>query len=94
MHIELANKIDREMWYFDKKSTSVWPVYAIAESITGDTIDTNCGQRLRTSTKSHAIFNYWYFARLAQKEARKEFDEEYYSILKDKGARRIRLESS
>ena len=81
MRIELAQTERREMWFFDKKLEAFWPIVCVAESKSGNTIETDCGQRLRTSTKSHAIFFSWDFARIAQKMAKNELDAEYDEIL-------------
>lgn len=82
MKIELANKCNREMWYFNKRTLAIYPVIAIAESSSGETIDTDCGQRIRTCAKNHAVFYSYDFALLARKEEKKEFNDEYKEILK------------
>jgi hypothetical protein len=82
MRLKLANECNREMYYFKKSTLEIWPVFAVAESRSGDTIDTNYGERLRTSSKNHAIFNSYDFALLARKEAKNEFDDEHAEILK------------
>lgn len=90
MRLELANKVDREMWFFDKKTAQIWPVSVIAESKSGDTVDTNYGQRLRTSAKHHAVFNNWDFARIAQKMEKNEVDAEYDEILARNNLKRFK----
>jgi hypothetical protein len=88
MRIELTNKCSREMWYFDRELNSIWPVFVVAESKSGDTVDTNNGQRLRTSTKTHAIFYTWDYARIAQKLNGNELDSEYDELLRRNKLRR------
>lgn len=90
MRLELANKSVREMWYFDKKQCAIWPLMIAYESRSGDTVDTVYGERLRTCTKSHAIFNSWDFARIAQKVERNELDAEYDELLKKNKLRHFR----
>lgn len=89
MRIELSEIANREMWFFDKKTASIWPVYAIRESRSGNTIQTSDHQIIRTCAKNHAVFNSYDFARIAQKQAKNEFDAEYDEILKKHKLRRM-----
>lgn len=91
MRLDLAQNVSREMWFFDKKTAQIWPIIAVAESKSGDTIDTDYGARLRTGTKTHAIFNSWDFARIAQKQEKNELDAEYDEILARNKLRRGKL---
>jgi len=81
MKLKLAEIEPREMWFFDKKLEEIWPVIAVAESRSGSTIETNYGERLRTSTRKHAIFFDFDCARIAQKMAKNEIDSEYHELL-------------
>lgn len=90
MRLELAIKSVREMWFFCRKSAEIWPVIAVAESQSGNTIDTMHGQRLRTNTKTHAVFNNYDFARIAQKDSKNEIDAEYDDLLARNKLRRIK----
>lgn len=90
MKIQLAIECDREMFFFDRKTAEIYPVKSVRESISGDTIETIDGQIIRTCSKNHAVFNIYSFARLAQKEARNQFDAEYDQILKEQKLIRIR----
>ena len=92
MNIALALQEHREMWFFDKKSVAIWPIYIVAESKSGDTVETEDGRRIRTAAKSHAVFNTWDFARIAQKIERKEFDVEYEELLARNKLRRTQIE--
>lgn len=89
MKIELANEINREMWFFDKKQAAIWPVFAVRESKSGDTIKTSDGQTIRTCAKNHAVFYSYTMAKIAQKQERKEFDTEYDELLKQNKLRRM-----
>ena len=89
MQIELAQIEPREMWFFDKKLEAIWPVTVVAESKSGNTVETIYGERLRTSTKKHAIFFSWDYARIAQKMARNEIDAEYDELLAKNKLRRM-----
>lgn len=89
MRLELAVKNRREMWFFDKKSNAIWPVVSVAESNSGDTIDTDYGARIRTCAKNHAIFNSYDFARIAQKLGKNELDAEYDELLQKNNLRRV-----
>lgn len=89
MQIELAQIEPREMWFFDKKLEAIWPVVVVAESKSGNTVKTNHGEMLRTSTKKHAIFFSWDYARIAQKMAKNELDAEYDEILSRNKLRRV-----
>ena len=91
MRIELANKVSREMYFFERKTAQIWPVAVVAESKSGDTVDTAYGERLRTNTKTHAVFHGWDYARIAQKLERNELDAEYDEILARNKLRRVRV---
>jgi len=77
MKIELKNECNREMWFYDRKTCSIWPVFAVRESRSGDTIQTGDGKIIRTCANNHAVFNNYDYARIAQKYDRKEFDYEF-----------------
>lgn len=90
MKLELTEQAQREMWYYDRKLNEFWPITTIAESRSGKTVDTSYGQRIRTSTQTHAVFYSWDFARIAQKLAINELDDEYDEILARNKLRRIK----
>jgi hypothetical protein len=90
MKIELQEQSEREMWFYDRNKNEIWPIHIIAESRSGKTVDTNYGERLRTSTKKHAVFYSWDFARIAQKMELNELDSEYDEILARNNLRRVK----
>lgn len=90
MRIELANQANREMWFFDKKSAEIWPIFVTKESSSGNTVETEHGQILRTGTKRYAIFNSHEMAQIARKTQLQQFDAEYDELLKRNKLRRIK----
>jgi len=85
MKIELKNECNREMWFYDRKTRQIWPVWADRESRSGDTIQTPDGSIIRTNAKHHAVFNNHDYARIAQKADRCEFDDEFAGLEKKLG---------
>lgn len=56
MRNELANKVNREMFLLDRKSLTIAALNVVAESKSGETVETDFGVKFRTHTKAHSIF--------------------------------------
>jgi len=56
MRTELAQKVKREMFLLDRKNLGIAVLNVVAESKSGNTIETASGIRYRTNTKAHSIF--------------------------------------
>jgi hypothetical protein len=65
MRTELAQKVNREMFFLDRKNLRVSPVNVVAESRNSEMIETSCGRRFRVHTKSHSVF---YSEKMAMQE--------------------------
>lgn len=86
----LANKINREMYIFDKKHKTVEPIFIARESVSGNTVQTEYGKLLRVNTRRHSIFYSEEMAHIARKTLLEQFDTEYEELLKKNKLRRTK----
>lgn len=54
--MDLAVEVNREMYLLDMATLGVQAVFITHESSSGNTVQTEWGQRLRTDTQGHKIF--------------------------------------
>ena len=85
MRIELTEQVNVEMYLVALKSGVITPIDVIRVSESGNTVETNYGQRYRTDTKTHKVFHKYQIALIASKAILKQFDEEYDYLLSKNG---------
>ena len=89
MRIELSEEVEREMYFFNVRTSVITQIFITRESKSGETVEDYYGKRYRTNAKNHKIFNSYDFALLARKQNLKEIDEEFDDICKRLKLRRV-----
>jgi len=83
-------EINREMFVVTFSTKSIHSVFATHESKSGDSILTEYGSVMRTSTKERAIFNSYKFAKLAILMNDGDINDESRQLAKDLGLRFVK----
>ena len=85
--IELSEEVNKEMFVVDFKTRNIYQIFVARESKSGDTIETDHGQRMKTATKNRAVFHTFEWAMLGLKVKHNEIDDEAHRLAKECGIR-------
>ena len=66
--IHLANTVNEEKYFLNTKDGTISTIFVVSESVSGKTIETESGVRIRTDTKRHKVFNNYEIALIGRNE--------------------------
>ena len=82
---ELSVPLNRDMYFVNLKNNEIHRLFAVSESLSGESILTDCGQLLRVQTKHQRIFHSLDWAILCVKLNTETYDDEFFKLQKTLG---------